>query len=79
MPISIMQSSNDEKLHIDKGASITTTSGKRAGKLISVYDDIGLALMRLDVVKSDSELKIVMADQEVAGVSVNWPAWWSLE
>ena len=79
MPIKITPTSDKEQLHIDKGASILTTSGKRAGKLISVYGDIGLGLMRLDVIKSDNDLNIVMDDGQEVGITVNWPTWWNLE
>ena len=79
MPIKLMQTSDEECLHIDKDTAIVSTGGKRAGKLISVYGQLGLGLMRLDIVKSDNKLKIVMPDGKEVCVTVDWPTWWKLE
>jgi hypothetical protein len=79
MPIKLKQTSNEEQFHIDKGTAIKTTSGKRAGKLISVYGDLGLGLMRIDVVNSADGLIIASTDGKAVGVTVDWPTWWNLE
>ena len=79
MPLKLMQTSNEECLNFDKDTAIVSTDGKRAGKLISVYGQLGLGLIRLDVVKSDNKLKIAMPDGKEVGVTVDWPTWWKFE
>ena len=79
MPIRIQGNFNDEPLQIDKGASITTLNGKRAGKLISLYDNIGLGLMRLDTIKTVEKLNIIMSDGRQVSVTIDWPTWWNME
>ena len=79
MPIKLAKTSNEKQLSFDKNTAIVTTSGKRAGKLISVYGDLGLGLMRLDVVKSADKLTIAIPDGNEIGLTVDWPTWWNLE
>ena len=79
MPLKLMQTSNEECLNIDKDTAIVSTDGKRAGKVISVYGQLGLGLMRLDIVKSDNNLKIALPDGKEICVTVDWPTWWKLE
>ena len=79
MPIKLMQTSEEGQFNIEKDTAIVTASGKRAGKLISIYGQIGLGLMRLDVVKSEEHLTIAMPDGKEVGVTVEWPKWWKLE
>ena len=78
MPIKLQFSDNQQGVDM-KGAAIKTTTGKAAGKVISVYETLGLALMKLDVVRSADELSVVMLDGKNVVVTATWPSWWNLD
>lgn len=78
MPVKLTQTSTKEVFYLDKDTKVATTSGKLAGKIISVYNNLALGLMRLDIIKSEEELTVALSDKKATNVTVDWPTWWNL-
>ena len=81
MPVKLTGNYGTTEPGFDKDAPIKTAAGKAAGKLKSTYRNgsIGLALLRLDIVKSADVLSVSMLDGSDVSVLVDWPSWWSHE
>ncbi|XP_068094626.1 putative transferase CAF17, mitochondrial [Hyperolius riggenbachi] len=57
-----------------EGAEIVTTSGKSAGKFRAGVEDSGLALLRLEHI--GAELQMKLGGREPIGVKASLPDWW---